>query len=484
MTKLIHDMGADCIEDLIATVSLYRPGPMDNIPMFIRCKKGEEKVQYIYPALENILANTYGIIVYQEQILRIVQEIAGYSLAEADLLRRAIGKKIAHEMAQHKEDFIKRAHQIQGGDINKAVELFKLIETFANYGFNKAHAAAYAIVGYKGAYLKAYYPLYFVCVSMTAELHNTEKLVELILEAKKLEISVIPPDINKSGIRFSIENDKILYSLAAIKNIGEHLVSQIIEARPFADLDEVLDKINLNKREIECLIKSGALDSFGMNRGVLWQTYLITNLSRDSFLFAPDVFIDESHQWSEDDCLQYEYEVLGIYLSGHPLNRYQPKNFGFKNVSEFDIQHDCEGVPNAAILQSYAQKFGKKNNKYYICTFSDLNGMWTGMLVDENLFDILPALKNKPIYCSARIRNGRIIVNNLCGLSDKLKSTTDLHVRVKDKEQFRTIFEPLKTQYGLGVYMHDGDISFLGYIDNIEQILPQLSEYSWFAKFN
>lgn len=477
MTKLIRDLEADCIEDLIATVSLYRPGPMDNIPLFIKCKKGVEKVQYIYPALENILSNTYGIIVYQEQILRIVQEIAGYSLSEADLLRRAIGKKIPEEMAKHKQDFIERAHKLQGGDVGKAEELFKLIETFANYGFNKAHAAAYAIVGYRGAYLKTHYPLYFICVSMTAEQNNTDKLVELVMEARNMGIEVHKPCVNTSMAKFTISNGAILYSLAAIKNIGEHLAHKLIAARPFTSLREMVEKVHLNKREVESLVKSGALDCFGMNRGTLSQVATILLNQRSASLFDPELFVDESYDWSKIDMLKSQKEILGFYLDDHPLSEYPVSYMGSTSISQIDLSNDLTSASGAAMLESYSQKLGKRGGKYYACTFSDLNGSWHGMVVDEKLLDSIPSMKGSPLWCIVQVRGGRIVVKEILPIEAKIDRIQDIRVKVRNEDEIYKLKEALekfKSDDGTSVYLHTDQVMFVGCISKVLEFVKQL----------
>ena len=482
MTKLIRDMGADCIEDLIATVSLYRPGPMDNIPLFISCKQGKEKVQYIYPGLEQILSNTYGIIVYQEQILRIVQDIAGYSLSEADLLRRAIGKKISEEMAKHKTDFIQRAHEIQGGDIAKAEELFKLIETFANYGFNKAHAVAYAIVGYRGAYLKTHFPLYFVCVSMTAEQHNTEKLVELVLEAQSMGIKTVKPCINRSDLKFTIEDGKIVYSLAAIRSIGEHLAKQIIDARPFSDIRDFMDRLNLNKREVDAIIKSGALDIFGENRGILLQTAMILLDKTSNLLFDPSLFVDDKHKWTKEDELKYQKEVLGFYLDDHPLNQYSPEKLGVSFGSRLDVDENRDSIPVIGLLETYISKIGKRNNKYYIATFSDIYGSWQAMVVDDNLLETLPTYKGVAVWCTVQVRNGRIMLRQVISIDSKLNSINNIRIKVTTKHELHklsTIFQQYKSPEGTGVYVHTDDVLFIGCVSNTVEFLKSIQEFKW-----
>lgn len=265
MTRLISDVDVSHIEDLIAIVSLYRPGPMDNIPLFLKHKKDVSLAKYIYPGLKEILKNTYGVIIYQEQIIKIAQEIAGFSLSEADLLRRSMGKKNVREMRDIEDDFVRRTHEKQGGDIQIARDFFqKQVWPFAQYGFNKAHATAYAIIGYIMAYLKAHYTVEFITVSMTYEQFNSDKLQRLVYDAKKMQLKILAPDINRSDTKFSVVNNQILYSLSAIKNVGTQSATKIREEcrknGPFKSLNDFQIRIGPNKRELESLSDAGCFD--------------------------------------------------------------------------------------------------------------------------------------------------------------------------------------------------------------------------------
>jgi DNA polymerase III subunit alpha len=489
MTKLIRDSEADCIEDLIAIVSLYRPGPMDNIPLFIRCKKGEDKIEYKYEPIEKILANTYGIIVYQEQILRIAQDIAGFTLAEADLLRRAMGKKIPEEMAMYKRKFADNTHRLNGGELADAEELFNQIEKFAHYGFNKAHATAYAIIGYIQAYLKKHYTIEFICVSMTAEQHNTEKLVELIDEAKHLNIVVQKPCINSSGNLFEIVNNEIRYSLSAIKNIGEHMASIIINERNkkgnFISLSDLNDRVNLNKREMESLIKSGALDIFGQNRGKLSQMALILTKTDDDFLFSETLLVSDSYNWSKADSAKYQREILGLYLDDHPLSDFKVKNFGWKWISESNLSLDSENVETVCIIEDYVKKFDKRNRAYAICHISDPKGIWQAIVSDDNI-ESISYFKGKQVWCSARIRAGRIAITNISKIEDRIQSIQNIHIKVKEESDLlnlKDIVEKFRTKDGkVDLYLHTEDVMSIGKIDNASEFINNLSGYNWYAR--
>jgi len=487
MTKLIRDMEADCIEDLIATVSLYRPGPMDNIPLFIRCKKGTENITYIYPELEPILANTYGIIVYQEQILRIVQDIAGYTLSEADLLRRAIGKKIPEEMAKHKEDFISRTVSLQGGDISKAEDLFKLIETFANYGFNKAHAAAYAIVGYRGAYLKTHYPIYFICASMTAEQNDTTKLAELIFEARSMNIEVDAPCINKSDLVFRIQDKKILFSLAAIKNIGNQLAKKIIENRPYSSVADLLNKVSLNKREVESLTKSGAMDSFSENRGVILQIATLLLNKNSNLLFDPILFLDrEANSWSELEAGKHQRDILGLYLDKHPLDDYFIENLGGKYISRIDQSNNFDSIETAGLLEKCISKVGKKGDRFYLANFSDRNGYWEALVSNKDLLEQLNSSIGSLLWCNVQISNGRIKLKAISAIEDKISAVRDIYIKVNTPDQIyslRSFLAKYKAEEGVGIYIVAEETIFVGNFAPIIDLIKELRGFQWKARY-
>ncbi len=274
MRKALIGMKPDCIEDIIALVALYRPGPMENIPTYNARKHGEEEVESIHPTIDHLLKETQGVIVYQEQVMQIAQVLSGYSLGEADLLRRAMGKKIKAEMDQQRERFVDGAVK-NGVSKPQADNIFELLAKFANYGFNKSHAAAYAIVSYQTAYMKAHYPVEFLAASMTLDMSNTEKVNDFRQDAKRLEIEVIPPSVQTSFRQFETGDNRIYYALAALKGVGESAVDHIVEVRgdtPFASLEDFclrIDPRQVNRRVLESLIFAGAFDCFGLDRAQL-----------------------------------------------------------------------------------------------------------------------------------------------------------------------------------------------------------------------
>ncbi len=489
MTKLIYDIEADSIEDMIAIVALYRPGPMDNIPMFIKSKQGIEKVEYKYAKVNEILANTYGVMVYQEQILRIAQDVAGFTLAEADLLRRAMGKKIPEEMAMYEKKFLDGAYALNGGSIEDIKGLFNKIERFANYGFNKAHAAAYAIIGYQQAYLKSHYPTEFICASLTLEQHNTDKLAELMLDAKEIGIIIKTPCVNQSVSVFTIISDmNILYSLSAIKNIGEHIANIIIKEREngeYTSLDNLLDRVNLNKREVESLIKSGALNLFEQNRGIIYNLYSSKISNNDDFLFDSNLFLDKKNEWSFNECANYQKEVLGIYLDAHPLDQYKFENFLCKYGSQINL-HINSNLQVLALLEEYKKKIDRKNRPYAICKFSDPKGMYEAMLSEQSLLELIEKNIKKILVCDIKILNQRLILNNFAELEHKLNYIQTIHIKTNDDDNIDIMLQDYKALNGeVAVYFHNNGSRLAFMTNNPKQIIEEIQrlQLNWRVEF-
>lgn len=345
MRDLIKRLQPDCFEDLIALVALFRPGPLQSgmVEDFINRKHGRAKVLYPHPQLEPILRPTYGVILYQEQVMQIAQVLAGYTLGVADILRRAMGKKKPEEMAKQREIFCNGAMQ-RGVNADVASHIFDLMEKFAGYGFNKSHSASYALIAYQTAWLKAHHPAAFMAAVLSSEMDRTEKVIILLNECQSLKLHVSPPDINKGDYTFKVLNEHhLMYGLGAIKGVGEAAIENIIAARqdgPFQDLFDFCQRVDLrknNKRVLEALIKSGCFDSFGIHRASLIATINNALQQAEQALHnrlygqhdllgmhknpqAP-VYVD-TVPWNESIQLQSEKETLGFYLTGHPLNRY------------------------------------------------------------------------------------------------------------------------------------------------------------------
>ena len=410
MRKALVGMRPDRFEDIIALVALYRPGPMDNIPVYNARKHGEEKPDYLHPLLETVLKETYGVIIYQEQVMQIAQILSGYSLGEADLLRRAMGKKIKSEMDAQRARFVDGA-VAQGLAKDRADMIFDLLAKFADYGFNKSHAAAYALVAYQTAYMKANYPTEFLAASMTLDMGNTDKVNDFRREAIRLGIEVDLPSVNRSGAVFDVERGRILYSLAAIKGVGGQAVEHLVEARgdrPFRDLADFAARINpriLGKRTMESLVVAGAFDALERDRARVFAgverimgigNRLAEDLSagQDGFNFGgagagEPLVLPPADPWLPAERLQREHAVVGFYLSAHPLDEYAPVLKLQRVQSWADFQ---EGVRRGAAAGRLAgtvtarqERKTKTGNRMGIVQFSDPTGQFEAILFAEAL---------------------------------------------------------------------------------------------------
>ncbi|HEX2840181.1 DNA polymerase III subunit alpha [Hyphomicrobium sp.] len=420
MRESLKRLKPDRFEDIIAMVALYRPGPMDNIPTYINRKHGEEPVDCLNPLLEGILKETYGVIIYQEQVMQIAQVMAGYSLGEADLLRRAMGKKDKNEMAKQQARFVEGALK-NGVKKDEAVYIFELVDKFAGYGFNKSHAAAYALVSYHTAYMKANFREEFLAASMTLDAGNTDKLAMFAAEAKKSGIRVLPPCVNNSGVEFSAEPPKkgeehgaIRYALAALKNIGASAVETIVESRnrkgayaSLADFASRIDTKALNKRALETLSAAGAFDVFEKNRGLVHANVeqMMTEAGKKaddeqtgqgSLLggmetgAAPVVLkLKPAEAWTPMEKLQKEFDAVGFFLSGHPLDQYARAlaKLGVSRYVDFETA-SARGVTAgrlAGIVISARERRSQKGNKFAFAMFSDTSGQFEAVIFSDTL---------------------------------------------------------------------------------------------------
>ncbi|MFD1703945.1 DNA polymerase III subunit alpha [Methylopila henanensis] len=407
MRRALADMKPDRFEDIIALVALYRPGPMANIPVYCARKHGLEKPEYPHPKLAPILGETFGVIIYQEQVMQTAQSLAGYSLGEADLLRRAMGKKIRSEMDAQRERFVSGAveHGIGKAD---ASTIFDLLAKFADYGFNKSHAAAYALVAYQTAYLKANYPVEFLAASMTLDMGSTDKLAEFRQEALRLGIEVRPPCVNRSSVAFDVEDGAILYALAALKGVGGQAVAGLVaerRERRFADVADFarrLDPRALPKRALEQMIQAGALDALEPNRAralaCVESIMAIAARTRDSaevgqsdmFGAAADPIRPAAHEsWSTGERLKREYEAIGFFLSGHPLDDYRPllEKLRVQRYADFvaAAKRGATGGRLAATVLTRQERKTKTGNRMGIVTLSDPSGHYEAVIFSEGL---------------------------------------------------------------------------------------------------
>ena len=406
MREAIKQMKPNRFDDIIALVALYRPGPMSNIPVYNDCKNGSKEPDYIHPSLKKILEPTYGIIIYQEQVMQIAQSLAGFTAGEADILRRAMGKKKKAELDKQKERFINGA--IKNG-ISKDVAnfVFTKIEPFAQYGFNKSHAAAYALIAYQTAFLKTYYKEDFIASTMSTELTNTSKLREFVEELKRLKIQIVKPSINKCFGEFKAVDGKIFYGLGAIKNVGFEAVKNIIKERErnglFKSFNDFINRVNpkdVNKLQLEGLTKAGVFDEFNIERGKIFnsipkiiQQIKITNDSKNmnqNSLFDENLnngfeFL-HSPPWTQKEILIEEFKSLGFYLSDHPLNEYEEtfKELNIISYASFYDNNNSEGLV-AGTVMSVQEKKSIKGTPYAIIKFSDKNGEFELFLFSEIL---------------------------------------------------------------------------------------------------
>jgi DNA polymerase-3 subunit alpha len=439
MRDLCRKFQISSVEHITALIALYRPGPMELIPEFIKRRHGEVKIEYEHPLLEPICRETYGIMVYQEQVMQAAQVLAGYTLGGADLLRRAMGKKKAEEMAKQREIFVKGCARVNKIPAHQANQIFDLLEKFAGYGFNKSHAAAYAIVAYQTAYLKANYPVEFLCAMMTNDMADTAKLSEYINEARSMGVEVLPPDVNESQVQFApapspnykvahdgqsvpgsngttggaSDRQAIRFGLAAIKGVGEVAVEAILKARgdsgkfqSLSDMCERVDGRSVNRKVLECLIKSGACDCLGLTRATLFaqidrtlahaasvisdrqqgQSSLFGMLEAKGVTTMPEP-ISTLPEWPEHELLAHEKELLGFYVTGHPLTPYAPilDKYTLANTKSLAQLPNRTITRIGGMIAAVQNGVSKKSGKpYSMVTLEDLEGSVQVLCMNEN----------------------------------------------------------------------------------------------------
>ncbi|MFY0610465.1 MAG: DNA polymerase III subunit alpha [Hyphomicrobiaceae bacterium] len=419
MRESLKKLKPDRFEDIIAMVSLYRPGPMDNIPTYINRKHGEEPVDCFHPMLEQILGETYGVIIYQEQVMQIAQVMGGYSLGEADVLRRAMGKKDKAAMAQQQAEFVRRAVE-KGVKKTDAAFIFEHVDKFAGYGFNKSHAAAYALVSYHTAYLKANYREEFLAASMTLDMANTDKLAVFAAEAKRSDIELKPPCVNGSDVEFlseppsnGSEHGAIRYALASLKNIGAAAVETVVHEREangiYEDLSDFARRLpskTLNKRNIETLASAGSFDGLETNRAVVHRNAeqilaLSNRISANAASGIQDLFggaggeapasldMRPTKSWTPMERLEKEFDAIGFYLSGHPLNEYDSvlESMGVQTFAGFEagVEQGRLGGRIAAIVVSARERKSAKGNAFAFAMFSDTTGQFEAVIFSDTL---------------------------------------------------------------------------------------------------
>jgi DNA polymerase-3 subunit alpha len=465
MRKVLRELKPSVFEDLIAVNALYRPGPMEQIPRFIRAKHGQEKVTYPHPDLEEILKNTYGIIVYQEQIMQIAAKMAGFTLGQADLLRRAVAKKKRELLMEQREAFVKGCLQ-NGYDEATGHAVYDLIVRFADYGFNRSHSAAYSVLAYQTAWLKANYPLEFMAALLTTVTGNQAKMAEYIEEARRMGIEVLPPDIQKSDVNFSVEGNAIRFGLAAVKNVGTLAIRSILEARkkgPFTDLLDLCRRIDLrvcNRRVLESLIQCGAMDSFpghrAQNLAILDEAIErggrhTRNAAADQMsLFGEmespigELLQEVGHlpPYSKKEELELERELLGLYLSGHPLDRYRAwaGRLSDHRLSALAECAEREKVRVIAWVSEIKTVQTKKGEQMAFLALEDVSGQAEAIVFPKVLARAFGWLKpDIPIWIRGTVQHGeetvRLIVDELEHLDERLAKAKEGRVQTTSRKQ-------------------------------------------------
>ena len=471
MREALIQMKPNHIEDIIALVALYRPGPMSNISTYNDCKHGKKKPDYLHPLLEEILKPTYGVIIYQEQVMQIAQKLSGFTAGQADILRRAMGKKKRAELEKQKQNFIAGAVN-NGISKDVAAGIFLKIEPFAEYGFNKSHAAAYAIISYQTAYLKTYYPNEFIAASMTMDISNQNKLSEFYEELKRLNIDVIRPDINECFADFKSEDGKFFYALGAIKAVGLDSISRIVNERltngKFTSIKNFIKRVNpkdINKLQLEGLVKAGAFDKFNDNRKSIFNSIpnIITK-SKNDFenkaanqinLFGNEEenevdIIEKIKDWDFEERLSKEFESVGFFISDHPLNQFKEIFEDYKIIDFYKFESDdqIKEVNIAATLLKVQERKTSKGNAYAVLKLTDLSRVFELFIFSDILESNREILKegSSLILTLAKTiledenKTKRINVRKITSLKDLFNSSIkEITLNIKSKDQLDKI---------------------------------------------
>ena len=478
MREAIKQMRPNKLDDIIALVALYRPGPMNNIPIYNDCKNGIRQPDYIHETLKEILKPTYGIIIYQEQVMQIAQILAGFTAGEADILRRAMGKKKKAELDKQKERFINGALK-KGIKKDVANFVFTKIEPFAQYGFNKSHAAAYALIAYQTAYLKTYHKEDFIAATMSTELTNTSKLREFVEELKKMNIQIINPSLNKCFSDFRAINGKLYYGLGAIKNVGFEAISNIVKEREkngnFKSLNDFIHRVDtkdVNKLQLEGLVKAGAFDEFDKDRNKIINSIpkiiqKIKNINDDKENHQTNLFENEQNvkeefvfttfpPWSLKEVLSEEFKSIGFYLTNHPLNEYEEifEQLNINSYSKF-YQSDLSESLVAGTIMSIQEKKSAKGTPYAIVKFSDKNSDFELFLFAEILISNRDKLKESESFIltlqkdkiTGDTAKKRINVKKILNLQDVInKPYSKVTIELKDNSNLDEIKKLLSSK--------------------------------------
>jgi len=475
MKEILITMKPDCVEDIIALIALYRPGPMNMVPDFIARKQGRQKISYEDNYLEHILKETYGVIVYQEQVMQIASTIGNYTMAEADNLRRVMSKKKATEMELEKPKFLAGAKKNKISE-DKAKKIWEHMETFAEYGFNKSHSTAYAMISYQTAYLKANYPVEFMAALLTSEKNNRDNIIKYITCCKDMSIDVLPPDINESGRDFSVSGHSIRFGLAAVKNVGVGAVESIIEAREqgkiFSSLYDFCSRADLrkiNKKVLESLIKCGAFDSIVKNRRRLMEGYetvvdIAQRRSRDRAsgqfsLFGtmseeddPSVELPDVAEWDQDKILFNEKETLGFYITGHPLLQFGEKISMVVDCDSLSLPDRRDGtqVSLAGIVTHVREVTTKRKETMAYVTLEDMKGVFQIIVFADLYRDVFFNIHGEePLIVKGKVDSGeeavRIVASEIALLDEAMKTPfSSVHFTIDVKKNIEQDIELLK----------------------------------------
>ena len=493
MREALLQMKPNHLEDIIALVALYRPGPMSNIPTYNDCKHGKQKPDYLHPLLEDILKPTYGVIIYQEQVMQIAQKLSGFSAGQADLLRRAMGKKKRAELEKQKQVFIEGAIK-NGIAKDVAAGIFLKIEPFAEYGFNKSHAAAYAIISYQTAFLKTYYPKEFIAASMTMDISNQNKLSEFYEELNRLNVDVVRPDINECFADFRTEDGKFYYALGGIKAVGYEAISNIIEERSangkFSSIDDFLNRVNpkdINKLQLEGLVKAGAFDNINSNRQALFDSIpnIITkskNIFENKSVNQIDLFSEDENtkddiinnieDWKFEERLAKEFEAVGFFISDHPLNQFTEifNDYKINEYTKFILDDEIKNSNIAATLLKLQERKTAKGNSYAVLKLTDLSSVFELFIFSDVLELNREILKEGNSLILNLVKNitddenrfKRINVQKISSLKELFNSPiNEVCFEVSSKDQVQVISKILKengkTLVNINL-VNDGDI--------------------------
>ena len=496
MREVLIQMKPNHIEDIIALVALYRPGPMSNIPIYNDCKHGRQIPDYLHPLLEDILKPTYGVIIYQEQVMQIAQKLSGFSAGEADILRRAMGKKKRAELEKQKQGFIAGALK-NGISKDVAASIFLKIEPFAEYGFNKSHAAAYAIISYQTAFLKTYYPKEFFAASMTMDISNQNKLSEFHEELKRINIKVVRPDINRCFADFKFDEDNFYYALGGIKSVGLEAISNVVKEREangkFKSINDFLNRVNpkdINKLQLEGLVKAGAFDTIDNNRQALFNSIPNFILKTKSIyenkaanqidLFGSDEEQDNKivfniEDWKFEDRLSREFEAIGFFISNHPLNQFKEifDDYKIVNYVKFNSDDNIKEANIAATLLKLTERKTARGNSYGVIKFTDLTSVFELFIFSDTLDlnrEILIEGNSLIVTLVKTISNDenklkRINVQKIASLADLFKKpVNEIIFNIKSINDLNKISDLTKdegtTEVRINIVDKNKDISF------------------------